>query len=736
MRCPTCGAPNVIRRGDRWECGWCRDIGFLPRSELSAEQEPQTVTYTLTFHVRDSQQEEEPQYQENVKKLLAYYPQEMAQWTQEQLEEEGAEYFLEQIYDKDPQKAIAMWRSLAGTNAPLTEESAAEGFIFDLMESIWLRGIDDPWLLRPLLDLLQKDEAFARQLFQSAFVSYCHQAIIVAAWVCGREELARHLADLLEKNPLPREKWDDDAWEGEDPLGPHWRYCTVRIPGVRRYYSYLAGDLSVKAGDWVEVPFGDGVTQGEVRSVECCSRPDAPWPPEETKFVLRILEKPPAEAREAPKVEVSQPAAREAPPTVPEVPKAPQQPAAPPKPPAQPPRGKAAAPAKPPKKSGKKDPAEPGGRKAAICILLAILFFGSLGGGLCYLWDQLYDTGTELLREGQYAASAERLKGVPSFMEDQSALLQLARVGALAETEAEASTQREEELRQGLQTLDSLTVPEEYQEKIAQIRPVLSAQLEECIYTKALSMMETEDYRDAVQTLQQIQEYQEVPTLLHYAKACSMLTFSDMGAVQYAAEELAQIPEDYGGPYAEEITAVKARLPELFSQAEALEKNKQDQIEKKQAERKALEARWAAGPPCVDMPEDRVNSTKLLGKAGRIASPVKRVETSDGSYYIEKWTVYTWYSTSGNCVFEARCKDGVVVKALKYGGTDCWSGDKLLVKLGPDPISFGHSGSSGSTGSNSDKGHRLRDEYDDPEDLYEDGWYDDLDEAWDDWEEG
>ena len=321
MRCPTCGAPNVIRRGDRWECGWCRDIGFLPRSELSAEQEPQTVTYTLTFHVRDSEQEEEPQYQENVKKLLAYYPQEMAQWTQEQLEEEGAEYFLEQIYDKDPQKAIAMWRSLAGTNAPLTEESAAEGFIFDLMESIWLRGIDDPWLLRPLLDLLQKDEAFARQLFQSAFVSYCHQAIIVAAWVCGRDELARHLADLLEKNPLPREKWDDDAWEGEDPLGPHWRYCTVRIPGVRRYYSYLAGDLSVKAGDWVEIPFGDGVTQGEVRSVESCSRPDAPWPPEETKFVLRILEKPPAEAREAPKVEAPQPTApeppkAEAPPTV------------------------------------------------------------------------------------------------------------------------------------------------------------------------------------------------------------------------------------------------------------------------------------------------------------------------------------------------------------------------------------------------------------------------------------
>jgi hypothetical protein len=30
----------------------------------------------------------------------------------------------------------------------------------------------------------------------------------------------------------------------------------------------------------------------------------------------------------------------------------------------------------------------------------------------------------------------------------------------------------------------------------------------------------------------------------------------------------------------------------------------------------------------------------------------------------------------------------------------------------------------------------LREDYDDPEDLYEDGDYEDLDEAWDEWEEG
>ena len=42
----------------------------------------------------------------------------------------------------------------------------------------------------------------------------------------------------------------------------------------------------------------------------------------------------------------------------------------------------------------------------------------------------------------------------------------------------------------------------------------------------------------------------------------------------------------------------------------------------------------------------------------------------------------------------------------------------------------------GSTDTGHGSGHSLREDYDDPEDLYEDGDYDDLDEAWDEWEEG
>ena len=47
---------------------------------------------------------------------------------------------------------------------------------------------------------------------------------------------------------------------------------------------------------------------------------------------------------------------------------------------------------------------------------------------------------------------------------------------------------------------------------------------------------------------------------------------------------------------------------------------------------------------------------------------------------------------------------------------------------------FNYGGGSVDTGPGS--GSSLREDYDNPEDLYEDGDYDDLDEAWDEWEEG
>ena len=50
MRCPTCGAPVMVRK-DSWECGYCCDCGNLPRPRIvltvDVEEEPQLTVEGL-----------------------------------------------------------------------------------------------------------------------------------------------------------------------------------------------------------------------------------------------------------------------------------------------------------------------------------------------------------------------------------------------------------------------------------------------------------------------------------------------------------------------------------------------------------------------------------------------------------------------------------------------------------------------------------------------------------------
>ena len=66
------------------------------------------------------------------------------------------------------------------------------------------------------------------------------------------------------------------------------------MQGTRRPYAYLTGGLPLKAGDWVELPFGKGdlLRQRQVKAVMDCTRTVASWPPEQTKTIIRVIEAP------------------------------------------------------------------------------------------------------------------------------------------------------------------------------------------------------------------------------------------------------------------------------------------------------------------------------------------------------------------------------------------------------------------------------------------------------------
>ena len=87
-----------------------------------------------------------------------------------------------------------------------------------------------------------------------------------------------------------------------------------------------------------------------------------------------------------------------------------------------------------------------------------------------------------------------------------------------------------------------------------------------------------------------------------------------------------------------------------------------------------------------------------------------------------------WYDDSGEMIAAGMCaqwkgdSEFMLKSFSQYYPTQPYEGQTF------------HSGNATDTGPGS--GHSLREDYGDPEDLYEDGDYDDLDEAWDEWEEG
>lgn len=161
----------------------------------------------------------------------------------------------------------------------------------------------------------------------------------------------------------------------------------------------------------------------------------------------------------------------------------------------------------------------------------------------------------------------------------------------------------------------------------------------------------------------------------------------------------------------EEQRAEQARLEEEAKQLR--------QQEEREA---ALQAEKDAGIPYIGMPESSIDATRTLGTHGMAKSGW--AYKKDGTF---KQMTYYWYTSSRTPIFTAVCQDGKVIETQKIDGY--WNGNALLVPVvKPDiPTTF-HSGSSGS----------VREDYDSPEDLYEDNpdWYDDEDEAWDEWENG
>lgn len=248
--------------------------------------------------------------------LLVEYPEEVSHETAEDFDELSWERVLDDVFARNPEKGMEMWRRLLDIAEPSlkTDAKTAEKLLPDWN---WLEFPTDDQAL-PLLVALD-DKRFVSQLFESASIGRLQLDVLNACRDCGQEKLGQHCLELALKNPRLEENWKKRlsrvfsttpssrtakprSYTGKPVAdtkpdnGTVYHYCSVQVQGTRRPYAYLTGGLPLKVGDCVELPFGkdDVLRRGQVKAVMDCTRMVAPWPPEQTKTVIRTIETPAA----------------------------------------------------------------------------------------------------------------------------------------------------------------------------------------------------------------------------------------------------------------------------------------------------------------------------------------------------------------------------------------------------------------------------------------------------------
>ena len=247
--------------------------------------------------------------------LLVEYPEEVPHESAEDFSELSWDYILDDVFASNTAKGIQMWRRLLDIAEPSlkTDAKTAEKLLpdWDWLDS---SSHDQVLLLLTALD----DERFASQLFESASIGRLQYDVLNACRDCGQEKLGQHCLELALKNPYLEENWEKRfrrvftttlpsgstkprSHATAKPIadtkpddGTVYHYCSVQVQGTRRPYAYLTGGLPLKVGDWVELPFGkdDVLRHGQVKAVMDCTRMVAPWPPEQTKTVIRTIDAP------------------------------------------------------------------------------------------------------------------------------------------------------------------------------------------------------------------------------------------------------------------------------------------------------------------------------------------------------------------------------------------------------------------------------------------------------------
>lgn len=240
-------------------------------------------------------------------------------------------------------------------------------------------------------------------------------------------------------------------------------------------------------------------------------------------------------------------------------------------------------------------------------------------------------------------------------------------------------------------------------------------------YDAALHELSNGNYTSAEHGFSELSGYRDAASLSVYCKYADM--YKDRTDYAGGQDELSNITLQYDTNWQQDVDALETRVKGYKAEKDAVEEAERQRIAAENAAKReqSLKDQYSGKLPVEGMPVSCLKYTSL-------GEPDKRLNCKNFEKLEQNqkyFNVY-WYDGNGEMIAAGMCAQ--------------WRDDSefMLKSFSQYYPSGSNKGQTFHYGNGDNNSGSIRDDYDNPEDLWEDNqdWYEDEDEAWDEWENG
>ena len=240
-------------------------------------------------------------------------------------------------------------------------------------------------------------------------------------------------------------------------------------------------------------------------------------------------------------------------------------------------------------------------------------------------------------------------------------------------------------------------------------------------YEAALQELSNGNYTSAEQAFSELSGYRDAASLSVYCEYADM--YKDRTDYAGGQDELSNITLQYDTSWQQDVDALETRVKGYKAEKDAAEEAERQRIAAENAAKReqSLKDQYSGKLPVEGMPVSCLKYTSL-------GEPDKRLNCKNFEKLEQNqkyFNVY-WYDGNGEMIAAGMCAQ--------------WRDDSefMLKTFSQYYPSGSNKGQTFHYGNGDNNSGSVRDDYDNPEDLWEDNqdWYEDEDEAWDEWENG